>query len=164
MQTKRIATNTVMLMIFNIAKILFPFFTLPYLTRVLSTDTYGSVTYVKTVMTYMQILVDFGFVLSATKDIVKVREDKTKMGYVIGDTMIARIILGIIGFIIIIVLALTFNSCAANAAVGGTVVDKYRSRYGTPTLVVEHDGNYTNFKTTEKEYLEYDIGEIYAQE
>ena len=104
MQTKRIATNTVMLMIFNIAKILFPFFTLPYLTRVLSTDTYGSVTYVKTVMTYMQILVDFGFVLSATKDIVKVREDKTKMGYVIGDTMIARIILGIIGFIIIIVL------------------------------------------------------------
>lgn len=104
MQTKRIATNTVMLMIFNIAKILFPFFTLPYLTRVLSTDTYGSVTYVKTVMTYMQILVDFGFVLSATKDIVKVREHKTKMGYVIGDTMIARIILGIIGFIIIIVL------------------------------------------------------------
>ena len=105
MQTKRIATNTVMLMIFNIAKILFPFVTLPYLTRVLTTDVYGSVSYVKTVMTYMQILVDFGFVLSATKDIVKVRDDRKKIGYVIGDTMIARIILGIIGFIIILLLS-----------------------------------------------------------
>ena len=105
MKKKKIATNTIMLMIFNIAKILFPFITLPYLTRVLTTDTYGSVTYVKTVMTYMQILVDFGFVLSATKDIVKVRDNKEKMGYVIGDTMIARIILGVIGLIIIILLS-----------------------------------------------------------
>lgn len=107
MQTKRIATNTVMLMIFNIAKILFPFVTLPYLTRVLTTNTYGSVTYVKTVMTYMQILVDFGFVLSATKDIVKVRKSKKKMGYVIGDTMVARVILGFIGLIIIMILSYT---------------------------------------------------------
>lgn len=105
MQTKKIATNTAMLMIFNIAKILFPFITLPYLTRVLTTDVYGSVSYVKTVMTYMQILVDFGFVLSATKDIVKVRDDKKKIGYVIGDTMIARIILGFIGFILILILS-----------------------------------------------------------
>ena len=105
MRTKKIATNTAMLMIFNIAKILFPFVTLPYLTRVLTTDVYGSVSYVKTVMTYMQILVDFGFVLSATKDIVKVRDDRKKIGYVIGDTIIARIILGIIGFIIILLLS-----------------------------------------------------------
>lgn len=104
MQTKKIATNTAMLMIFNIAKILFPFITLPYLTRVLTTDVYGSVSYVKTVMTYMQILVDFGFVLSATKDIVKVRDNKKKIGYVIGDTMIARIILGFVGFILILIL------------------------------------------------------------
>ena len=104
MKNRKIATNTVMLMIFNIAKIVFPFITLPYLTRVLTTDTYGSVTYVKTVMTYMQILVDFGFVLSATKDIVKVRENKKKVGLVIGDTLIARIILGGIGLIIIIIL------------------------------------------------------------
>ena len=107
MKDMRIAKNTVMLMIFNISKILFPFITLPYLTRILSTDTYGSVTYVKTVMTYMQILVDFGFILSATKDIVKSREDKQKMGYVIGDTLIARIILGIVGLFIVVVLSFT---------------------------------------------------------
>lgn len=105
MKNNKIVNNTIMLMIFNIAKILFPFITLPYLTRVLTTDTYGVVTYVKTVMTYMQIFVDFGFVLSATKDIVKVRDDKEKMEYIVGDTLIARIILGIIGFAIVIILA-----------------------------------------------------------
>ena len=104
--TKRIANNAAMLMIFNIAKIIFPFVTLPYLTRILSTETYGIVTYVKTVMNYMQIFVDFGFVLSATKDIVKIRESKDKMAFVIGDTMIARIILGLLGFVVIAILSI----------------------------------------------------------
>lgn len=102
---QRVAMNTTMLMIFHIAKIVFPFVTLPYLTRVLSTDAYGVVTYVKTVMTYLQVFVDFGFVLSATKDIVKVRNNNDKIGLVIGDTLVARGILGIIGFIVVIVLS-----------------------------------------------------------
>ena len=97
MKTKKIINNTIMLMIFQITKIVFPFITLPYLTRILTTDTYGTVAYVKTVMNYLQIFVDFGFVLSATKDIVKIRTNKKKMEYVIGDTLIARVILGVIG-------------------------------------------------------------------
>lgn len=107
MKKNKIVNNTIMLMIFNIAKIIFPFITLPYLTRILSTEAYGTVAYVKTVMTYMQIVVDFGFVLSATKDIVKTKKDKTKLEYVVGDTLLARIILGIIGFIIVLILAIT---------------------------------------------------------
>lgn len=103
----KILNNTIMLMVFQISKILFPFITLPYLTRVLSTDTYGVVTYVKTVMNYMQIFVDFGFVLSATKAIVKTRDNRQKMECTIGDTMAARLILAIIGLLIVIVLSLS---------------------------------------------------------
>ena len=105
MKNRKIVNNTVMLMIFNISKIIFPFITLPYLTRVLTTDTYGNVTYVKTVMNYMQIFVDFGFVLSATKDIVKSKNNKDEMEKVIGDTMVARIILGLLGFLIVLILS-----------------------------------------------------------
>lgn len=114
MKKSRIVNNAMMLMIFNIAKIIFPFITLPYLTRVLSTDTYGVVTYAKTVMNYMQIFVDFGFVLSATKDIVNCRENKEEMGKVIGDTMIARIILGLSGFVIVFMLSLALPILRAN--------------------------------------------------
>lgn len=102
---KRLAINTTMLSIFHIAKIIFPFITLPYLTRILSTDTYGVVTYVKTVMAYLQVLVDFGFVLSATKDIVKIRHDHSRIGLIVGDTLIARVILGFIGLFATILLA-----------------------------------------------------------
>lgn len=105
MKNKNIVNNTIMLMIFNIAKIIFPFITLPYLTRVLTTNAYGTVAYVKTIMTYMQILVDFGFVLSATKDIVNYKNNKEKLEYVVGDTLLARIILGVIGLIIILILS-----------------------------------------------------------
>lgn len=44
---KKIAKNTSMLLLLNIAKMLFPFITLPYLTRVLSVDKYGVVAYIK---------------------------------------------------------------------------------------------------------------------
>ena len=54
-----------MLYIMNIAKLVFPLITLPYLTRVLSVDCYGVVSYVKATMVYAQLVVDFGFMLSA---------------------------------------------------------------------------------------------------
>lgn len=114
MKKSRIVNNTIMLMIFNISKLVFPFITLPYLTRVFTTGTYGVVTYAKTVMNYMQIFVDFGFVLSATKDIVKCLGDKEKMEYVVGDTMLARLILGLIGFLIVLILSLSLPILKAN--------------------------------------------------
>ena len=105
MKNKKIASNTAILMIFNIAKMVFPFLTLPYLTRVFSTETYGTVAYVKTVMTYMQIIVDFGFVLSATKDVVKAKDNNEELQTVINDTMMARVMMGVIGFFAIIILS-----------------------------------------------------------
>ena len=97
MKEKQLAKNTGSLFLFHIAKILFPFIVLPYLTRTMSTEAYGVVAYVKTVMTYMQVIVDFGFTLSATKDIVKAREDRTEMSFVIGDTLLAKLMLGAAG-------------------------------------------------------------------
>ena len=105
MKNKKIASNTAILMIFNIAKMVFPFLTLPYLTRAFSTETYGTVAYVKTVMTYMQIIVDFGFVLSATKDVVKAKDNDEELQTVINDTMMARVMMGVIGFFAIIILS-----------------------------------------------------------
>lgn len=51
--SKNIVKNIVMLLIMNMAKLVFPLFTLPYLTRILTTNLYGSVSYVKAVMEKM---------------------------------------------------------------------------------------------------------------
>lgn len=95
----KLVQNTLLFYFFNIAKILFPLLLLPYLTRVLSVECYGVVAYVKAMMAYSQIWIDFGFMLSATKEIVDAGGDKQKIGQVLGRTMVAKLFLSFIGFI-----------------------------------------------------------------
>lgn len=102
MKKNTIVKNTTMLYIMTIAKLLFPLLTLPYLTRVLTTESYGLVSYVKAVMQYMQIIIDFGFILSGTKDIVLSRNNKVKLGIETGNILAAKILLGIGAFIALI--------------------------------------------------------------
>ncbi len=90
---KKLAMNTAMLYIMNIAKLVFPFLTLPYLTRVLSVEGYAMVSYVKSVMQYMQLVVDFGFMLSATRAIVDACGDGRKIGSIVSNTILAKLLL-----------------------------------------------------------------------
>lgn len=99
-----IIRNSIMLIALNIAKIIFPFLTLPYLTRVLSTDSYGTVAYVKAVMGYMQIFIDFGFMLSGTKQIVEANNDKTKISKIVACVTACRIGLACCGIMIVLLL------------------------------------------------------------
>lgn len=91
--------NTMMLYGMSIAKIVFPLLTLPYLTRVLSVESYGVVSYVKAVMQYMQLVVDFGFMLSGTKDIVNAKNDHEKLEKEVGNILLARVLLAAAAFV-----------------------------------------------------------------
>ena len=106
MKQSNILKNIVMLYGFSIAKIVFPLITLPYLTRVLSVEKYGVVAYVKSIMTYMQLLIDFGFMLSGTKEIVQKKENIKELYNAIGDILIARIILCAVSFLVLLVLTI----------------------------------------------------------
>lgn len=100
----KLIKNTLMLYALNISKMIFPLVTLPYLTRVLSLECFATVAYVKAVMQYMQIFVDYGFMLSGTKDIVLSREDKGKLAFEAGDILGARIIISLIALIILVIM------------------------------------------------------------
>lgn len=103
---KNVIKNTIMLYGLSIAKIVFPLITLPYLTRVLTLNSYGVVAYVKSVMQYMQIFVDFGFLLSGTKSIVEARENKKILGKVTGNILLSRIVLSGISFVFLLLLTI----------------------------------------------------------
>lgn len=107
MGKSKVVWNTAMLYIMNISKLIFPLLTLPYLTRVLSVDSYAVVTYVKAVMTYVQLIIDFGFILSATKDIVNVANDKNKIGYLTGDVILGKGILSLIAFVALAIMSIS---------------------------------------------------------
>ncbi|NLZ76210.1 MAG: oligosaccharide flippase family protein [Erysipelotrichia bacterium] len=104
---KKTLKNIIYLYGMSVSKIMFSLLTLPYLTRVLTTDSYGIVSYVKTIMSYMQLIVDFGFSYSATKDIVEATKiGKEDIEKVVGNTLLAKIILVIIAFIILFIISL----------------------------------------------------------
>lgn len=103
MRMNKVTKNTIMLYIMNIAQLILPLVTLPYLTRVLTVDNYGVVNYVKSIMTYMQIIIEFGFILSATKDIVKAGNDKKIIGEITGNVILGKILLSLLSLIVLII-------------------------------------------------------------
>ena len=104
----QVKENTFWLAIFQLAKMVFPFLILPILTRRLSVETYGNLTFIKTVMNFLQIFLDFGFMLSATKEIAKIKNDTNKIQQIMADTLLARLLLGGIGLLLIIILSFFF--------------------------------------------------------
>ena len=98
----KVASNTIMLYGMSIAKLIFPMLTFPYLTRVLSEETYGFVSYVKNCMTYMQLVIDFGFILSSVKCIVNADGDIRKIGYIVGDTFLSKLILSLAAALVLV--------------------------------------------------------------
>jgi PST family polysaccharide transporter len=109
MTKSKISSNIIFLYFLTIAKIVFPLLTFPYLTRVLTVDVYGMVSYVRATIIYMQIFVDFGFSLSAVKDIARIKNDKIRVGEITGDVIIAKLLLCVIGMVILLVLCVSIS-------------------------------------------------------
>lgn len=89
----RVLKNAVMLYVMTATKIVLPLLVLPYLTRVLTKECYGVVAYVKSLMIFAQVVVDFGFMLSATKDVALAGHDSKKINRILGDVLTARLML-----------------------------------------------------------------------
>ena len=92
--------NTIMQYIMTFAQYVFPMITFPYLTRILEPDLYGIITHMTSIVVYFQIFVDFGFNLSATKEIAEHQADNKYIGKVLGTVIQSKIILVVISLIV----------------------------------------------------------------
>ncbi|WP_054680362.1 oligosaccharide flippase family protein [Lacticaseibacillus sharpeae] len=111
----KVVINTIALYGMNFAKILFPLATLPYLTRVLSLDGYGLVVYVKAIMQYFQLFIDFGFILSGTRDIVIAKKNRANINYVVSRVFFANLILVTIAAVALAIIVETSEMLRTNA-------------------------------------------------
>lgn len=107
--------NTVMLYILTFSNYLFGLITVPYQTRILSPEIYGVVSFAQAFSVYIQLILDFGFILSATEDIAKNREDKQKQSQILSAVIWCKLALGVICFIVVSVLCLSVERFNANA-------------------------------------------------
>lgn len=114
LRNNRIVRNTAMLFVMNIAKIIFPLLTVPYLTRVLSVEGYATYYYIKSVLTYVQLIIDFGFLLSATKDIANARNDLQKVGEITGHVMLGKGFLSMAALVVLGIMTLFIDRLHQN--------------------------------------------------
>ena len=103
---KRIFNNFISLSVVQGLSIFFPLIIFPYLLQVLGVEGFGVFTLIQTVIMYADLLVSFGFGLTATKHIAKNISDKEKTNNIITSVYFIKIILFLIPLILFLIAAL----------------------------------------------------------
>lgn len=100
--TKRLARNTVLLYVLVFSSQILNVVTIPYQTRVLGPSVYGLVGFIVGVMGVVTIILDFGFLLSATKEVSENRDDTCLLNKVLTSVSCAKLILSAVVFLAIV--------------------------------------------------------------
>lgn len=109
-KNKLLLQNFSFLSLLQIFNLLLPLITYPYLIRVLGKETYGLVIYSQSIVAYFIIVVNFGFNISATKDIAVNKGNIKKISEIVSSVFVIKSMLflmcGILFFILIYFLPL----------------------------------------------------------
>lgn len=107
---KTVFANFGYLSLLQIAGYVFPLITMPYLARVIGADGFGKIAFASAIVVWIQTISDWGFNLTATRDVAQNRNDKEKVSRIFSNVLWARCLLTILsGFILlVVVLAVPF--------------------------------------------------------
>lgn len=100
-RNKTILENFSYLGILQVLNMLIPLVTYPYLIRVLEKDKYGLIILSQGIISYLVVIVNFGFNISATKDISIHRNNKMKLNEIVSSVLIIKFVLLILASIIL---------------------------------------------------------------
>jgi PST family polysaccharide transporter len=92
-----LAQNAIALYGVTIANAILPLVTVPYLARVLGSGAWGMVLFAQTVAVWPAMLVEFGFVYSATREVARHAGDPAKLREIVGEVMACKAGLSFLG-------------------------------------------------------------------
>ena len=111
---KRIVKNMTALGVLQIANYLIPLLVLPVVSRVLGATLFGSVGYAQNIISYLTLLVNFGFEYSATRQIALAGDDKEKKRQLFWAVITAKTGLLVLSFVILALLPLFVERVACD--------------------------------------------------
>jgi PST family polysaccharide transporter len=100
----KIVENFFSLSILNVTNYIFPIILIPYLVRVLGAEYYGKYIFASTIIHYFYLFIQYGFDLSATKEIALIRENKQIVNEIYSSVMFIRVLFNILGILLMMFL------------------------------------------------------------
>ncbi len=94
-----IVRNALSLYSIQAATYILPWFTFPYVFRVLGPEKYGAIAFAGSLIAYFQAVTEYGFNLTATREVSIHRNDPAKLSQIFSATMYAKTILMVGSFI-----------------------------------------------------------------
>ena len=112
---KTVFANYGYLSLLQIAGYVFPLITMPYLARVIGADGFGKIAFASAIVVWIQTISDWGFNLTATRDVAQNRNDKEKVSRIFSNVLWARCILTILSGLILLFVVLVVPYLRENA-------------------------------------------------
>lgn len=91
----RTGRNLLYLYLAQGANYLFPLVTLPYLARVLGPEGFGVLALGQSLAVYLQLVVEYGFTLSGTREVARHREDREALAHIFAGVLGAKALLAV---------------------------------------------------------------------
>lgn len=92
----RVARNAGALYGVQMSGFLLPLLTVPYLARVLGADGWGLVLFAQSFGTWLALVVEYGFSLSATRAVARARDDPALVASIVADVLSAKLVLSVV--------------------------------------------------------------------
>ena len=114
---KRLFGNFLSLSVLQGTNLILPLITFPYLVRVLGVEKFGLISFALATIAYFEILTDYGFNFSATRQVSVHRDDKARLISIFSSVMTIKLMLFVVSLLILTILVLSFGKFSEYALV-----------------------------------------------
>lgn len=113
-QRLRMLKNTFFLYLLVFSGYFFALITVPYQTRVLGPELYGKLGWAMATMAYFSLVIEFGYLLSATEKIARFQDNRHEIEKIVGAVTINKLIFALAGLGIVAALAFGWDKMSSD--------------------------------------------------